>query len=189
MPFAVACAEGERIVGFFDRIGEMFEEREERRERQEYLEEREEFLEEMEWEMEGSYYDRYAHGDLFFDPALGHHGVFYNGVWHPLDYRDGSWVFVHPRLYNVPRGYQPTGVMPPQQPGYGGFRPTAPPQPAQLMCPRCRAPQPVGAHFCASCGNDLQAAAQPGTASHCSACGAALTAGARFCGSCGRSQL
>jgi hypothetical protein len=185
-------------MGFFDRVGDFFEEREEREEwrerREEYLEEREEFLEEEEWELEGGMYDPYRHGEMFFDPSLGHHGVMYNGVWHPLEFSNGSWIFVHPRRYNVPRRYQPRNLMPPQQPGFatgfgqppaqggygqpqGGYgqpqgmgqmpgfnRPAPAPQAASLTCPRCQAVQPAGTSFCSSCGNDLRASAASASA-------------------------
>jgi hypothetical protein len=227
-------------MGFFREIGEMFEEAEERREwrQMERLEERE-MLAEEEWELEGMMFDPYLHGDLLFDPALGCHGVMYNGMWRPLDFVNGSWVFVHPSRYRMPRAYRPQNLMPPQmqggyppqgqyqggygqgpmQGGYGqppmqgGYPPQGqnqggyrqppqgpsgysqqPPMPqaqaAQITCSRCQAVQPAGAHFCASCGNDLRAAAAAASGqAHCTACGAILAAGARFCASCGRSQV
>lgn len=71
------------------------------------------------WEMEGMMYDPYSHGDMFFDPMLGCHGVMWNGMWHPLDMINGSWMFVHPSRYNMNRGYIPQNMMPPQVSGYG----------------------------------------------------------------------
>src|SRR5258708_5165077 len=97
----------------------MFEERRERRQMEEFIEEVEE-EEEEEWLMEGVMFDPYMHGELFFDPQLGHHGVMYNGRWHPVEYMNGSWAFAHPRRFGVPRRYQPQNLMPPQVQGYGG---------------------------------------------------------------------
>src|SRR5207237_1214001 len=72
------------------------------------------------WEMEGAFYDPPLHGDMYFDPRLGHHGVMYNGLWHPLDFVDGNWVFAHPARFGVPRNYRPQNLQPPQGPGSGG---------------------------------------------------------------------
>jgi DNA-directed RNA polymerase subunit M/transcription elongation factor TFIIS len=226
------------------------------------------------WEMEGMMFDPLMYGDMFFDPMLGCHGVMYNGMFHPLDYMNGNWTFVHPSRFNMPRGYMPQQMLPPQIGGYGqppmggGYMPQggypggygqpqggyAPPQggypqsqsgypqsqggyqpgqggypqsqggyqqpqggyqqgqggypqsqpqggynqqgqasPAQrtdqITCPRCHTQQASGARFCASCGNDLRAAAATPTAqAKCTNCGATMTAGARFCSSCGQSQ-
>src|SRR5713101_8225875 len=106
-------------MGFFDFLGDMVEEHEEREWREEIYEE-----EAWEWGMEGMFWDPYQHGDLLFDPVLGHHGVMYNGTWHPLDYDNGSWVFVHPRRFGMPRNYRPQNMLPPQQSAYGsGYSP------------------------------------------------------------------
>jgi hypothetical protein len=196
-------------MGLFDRLGDFLEEREEEEEREEWRECREEYFEE-EWELEGSYFDPYRHGELFFDPGYGHHGVIYNGVWHPVEYVDGSWVFVHPRRYGVPRYYRPGNLMPPRQAGYGttygqggnfgqqsgvgapsdSSRPVSEPQAGAITCSRCQASQPAGTHFCQSCGNDLSVKATAATTSkYCSSCGAVLAATANFCGACGRAQV
>ncbi|MDB5077482.1 MAG: hypothetical protein JWO42_3661, partial [Chloroflexi bacterium] len=58
-------------MGLFDRLGDFLEEREEEEEREEWRERREEYFEEEEWELEGSYFDPYRHGELFFDPGYG----------------------------------------------------------------------------------------------------------------------
>lgn len=71
------------------------------------------------WEMEGMMFDPFMHGDMFFDPMLGCHGVMYNGMFQPLDFMNGNWTFVHPSRFNMPRGYMPQNMMPPQIGGYG----------------------------------------------------------------------
>jgi membrane protease subunit (stomatin/prohibitin family) len=87
-----------------------------------------------------------------------------------------------------------------QQPGVGGAPPAAPafaggggtyqPQPpppppaseVQVECTACKAANPSGARFCATCGATL-----PVIASVCAACAAPLVSGARFCSTCGKS--
>lgn len=49
-----------------------------------------------------------------------------------------------------------------------------------VMCPKCRAEAPAGAHFCAGCGAQLEAPAK------CQSCQAELPAGAKFCIRCGK---
>jgi hypothetical protein len=71
------------------------------------------------WEMEGMMFDPFMHGDMFFDPMLGCHGVMWNGMFHPLDFMNGNWMFVHPSRFSMPRGYMPQNRMPPQIGGYG----------------------------------------------------------------------
>jgi len=103
-------------MSFFNNIERAIEGWEVRQEiRQEEM-----WLAEERWEMEGMMFDPFLHGDMFFDPMLGHHGVMYNGMWHPLDFVNGNWMFMHPAQFGVPRGYQPRNLMPPQGPGYGG---------------------------------------------------------------------
>ncbi len=51
-------------------------------------------------------------------------------------------------------------------------------------CPSCKAPNPVGARFCSSCGGSL-APAVP-AASTCPHCDASNPPGGRFCSSCGK---
>jgi hypothetical protein len=195
-------------MGFFDLIGDMMEEHEER---EEWEERREEYYEEEAWGMEGMYFDPYRHGELYYDPALGHHGVMYDGRWHPLDYRDGAWVFAHPRHFGVPRNYRPRDLMPPRQAGFGGFgqgvpasygrQPTtntavsAPSRavaarPGSLLCARCHATLPYGTCLCQACGTEPAAPAIASNAvTHCASCGAQSVANAYACGACGRPQV
>jgi len=166
-------------MGFFGGLGEFieeFEEREEYRERrEEYFEERAEFgglfFPDDEWEMEGSYYDPYHHGDLYYDPALGHHGVIYRGVWHPLEYRNGDWVFAHPHRYGVPRNYRPRDLSAPRQAGYGGYG------------------QAPGGQLAAPVSAPVVQHAAPSPALYCTACGATIATNTRPCNYCGRAQV
>jgi hypothetical protein len=106
-------------VSLFNRFERDMERREIRRELA-----WEENMMEMEFEEEflfdGMFYDPFTHGDIFFDPALGHHGIFSQGRWQPMDFINGNWNFVHPRQFNVPRNYQPQNLQPAQMPGMGG---------------------------------------------------------------------
>jgi len=47
-----------------------------------------------------------------------------------------------------------------------------------MICPSCRAENPDGSRFCATCGVRFDAV-------HCPSCGAAVVPGGRFCSSCG----
>ncbi len=49
---------------------------------------------------------------------------------------------------------------------------------AAVQCPKCNAHSPLGAKFCANCGNSLGA-------QKCAKCQAELNAGAKFCANCG----
>jgi double zinc ribbon protein len=178
-------------MGFFrdiERAIEGFEMRQEIRQEERLMAD-EMWLAEERWELEGAFYDPFQHGDLYFDPVLGHHGVRYNGIWHPLDFINGNWVFVHPSRFGVPRNYQPQNLQPPQGPGYGGGY--GQPQPGGYGQPQPDGygqPQPGGY------GQPQRgyAQSQPGSALPpqargvtCSRCHAANPAGARFCESCG----
>ncbi len=185
-------------MGFFDEIGEMFEERREERF------ERDMFLAEEEWEMEGMFFDPYSHGDMYFDPVLGHHGVMYNGRWHPLDSVNGNWQFAHPSRFGVPRNYRPQNLMPPQAPSYGGGYPqqggyAQPPRPGygqQQQGGYSQQPQggygqqPQSGYAQQPQGGygQQQPAARPAlqaTGITCSRCHTAQPAGTHFCSSCG----
>ncbi len=106
-------------MSLFNRFEQDMERREIRREMA-----WEENMLEMELEEEflfgGMSYDPFTHGDIFFDPMLGHHGIFSQGRWQPMDFINGNWNFVHPRQFNVPRNYQPQNLQPAQMPGMGG---------------------------------------------------------------------
>lgn len=196
-------------MSFFDNIGraiENFEERQVLRQEERMMFDDMILADEM-WEMEGTCYDPFLHGDMFFDPYLGHHGLMYNGMWHPLDYVNGNWMFVHPSRFNVPRNYQPQNLQPPQfqqagypqqggygqQPVQGGYQQQGgynqmTPQAGGGACPRCHAMNAAGSRFCASCGNDLSAQSAASATAHCTNCGAVLSPGARFCASCGHAR-
>lgn len=57
--------------------------------------------------------------------------------------------------------------------------------PAGLICPVGHGPLPVGARFCATCGQPGLAPAAP-PARRCPTCGDGLAADARFCANCGQ---
>jgi hypothetical protein len=178
-------------MGFLGGFGEFIEELEEREERREYFEQREEYFEDRSllaelflpgdaWEMEGSYYDPYSHGEMFYDPAYGHHGVLYQGAWHPLEYQGGNWIFTHPHRYRLPQN-----LAAPQQIDYRSYNQS--PQsryagqsvtgwmPGAASAPQSQAP------------NTQQTAA--GSPAYCTACGALLSSSARPCAYCGRVQV
>jgi len=51
---------------------------------------------------------------------------------------------------------------------------------AGAACAACQAPNPAGAKFCMSCGQQMAPAVR-----HCTECGGELPSGARFCATCG----
>jgi hypothetical protein len=171
-------------------FGEFFEELEEREERREYFEERsffsEFFLPDDAWELEGSYYDPYSHGDMFYDPQYGNHGVMYAGMWHPLEYQDGNWIFVHPHRFRLPRNYRPGNLTAPQPANYNvgyGQTPqsTYGAQPATGWMPSTSNATPYQATYAPQ--------ASTAAATYCTACGAELATRARPCPHCGRAQV
>jgi hypothetical protein len=175
-------------MGFFDFIEDAIEEHREREWREELYEEQEEA---WEWGMEGEFYDPYRHGDLFFDPSVRQHGVMYNGMWHPLAYDNGAWVFVHPRRYGLPRNYRPHHLTPPQSSYGGGYAP--PPQPDYSR-------QPISGYQAGYSqqppvtqpASEYQPAGRPQAAMspvYCTACGAVLAGGGPICAVCGRRQV
>ena len=56
---------------------------------------------------------------------------------------------------------------------------------ANVPCPKCQTPNPVGAKFCQSCGANTQAQAAAGV--QCPNCQEQVPAGAKFCNNCGQS--
>lgn len=203
-------------MGFFRELGEMFEEAEERREwrQMERMEAQEMILAEEMWEMEGMMYDPFLHGNLTFDPMLGCHGVMFNGMFHPLDFVNGGWAFVHPARVNMPRMYQPQGLLPPQgnfgPPMGGGFGQQAPyqggyGQQGQQGYPQQQGfgqqppvgyqqgqyqPPPMGQSYQPQPPPMGQQPPRPQMMPQaggltCSRCNAAQPAGTRFCSSCG----
>jgi membrane protease subunit (stomatin/prohibitin family) len=83
--------------------------------------------------------------------------------------------------YGVPYGQGgpggPGGQPPSQQ------QPQQPPsqqQAAGVACASCQAPNPPGAKFCMSCGQQVAPTVQ-----HCTECGTELPGGAKFCSGCG----
>jgi hypothetical protein len=131
-------------MGFFNNLGRMIENFEEGqiiRQEQQFMFQQDMILAEEEWLMEGQMFDPYQHGQMFFDPVLGHHGVMYNGLWHPLDFVNGAWMFAHPSRFGVPRNYQPQNLLPPQAAGYGGGYPPQPPMQGYSQGPAQGYPQ------------------------------------------------
>ena len=171
-------------MSFFNRIENALENWEERNE----IRREERWLAEEEWEMENQFFDPYMHGEMFYDPFLNHHGVMYNGMWHPLDYVNGNWVFAHPSRFGVPRYYQPQNLQPPQVPGYGGY-----PQQGNYNQNQSQGPysQPQGGYSQSQGAYGQQqnqggyAPAPQATTITCPRCHSAQPAGSRFCASCG----
>ena len=169
-------------MSFFDRIERAIENFEVRQE----IRQEERFLAEERWEMEGAMFDPYMHGDIFYDPFLSAHGVMYNGMWHPLEYGNGGWMFTHPARYNMPRYYQPQSLMPAQMPGYpggsqggyaqSGYNNVQQPMPSQYQ-------QPQGGYGQGE-QQGYRAMPQIGTIS-CPRCQTANASGTHFCTTCG----
>jgi RNA polymerase subunit RPABC4/transcription elongation factor Spt4 len=149
------------------------------------------------WEMEGMMYDPFMHGDMFFDPMLGCHGVMWNGMWHPLEFGNGGWTFVHPSRYRMPRGYVPQNMMPPQFSGYGqaplqgGYAPQGgypggygQAQGGYGQPQGGYGQQPQGQAGYGSRPQMPQAPAQPDRIT-CPRCQASQPAGSHFCSACG----
>jgi hypothetical protein len=134
-------------MGFFNNLGRMIENFEEGqiiRQEEQLMFQQDMIMADEEWLMEGQMFDPYMHGQMFFDPVLGHHGVMYNGMWHPLDFVNGSWMFAHPSRFGVPRNYQPQNLQPPQTAGYGGGYPPQPPMQGYSQGPAQGYPQQQG---------------------------------------------